>query len=269
LIRPGYQPGQYPSGGPLPHLLELWQLGAPSLDMICPDIYFPNFSEWCARYVRSGNPLFIPEIAPSARAPANALYAAAQFGAIGFGPFAIENFSDGKARQLADLYALLAGMSDLILKCQQDGKVIGLSPQVAFDWTIADEPQRGELAGIVFEAKFDASPATGENGPASVLPTLGPGRWEAPPGVPLGAAMILQLAPEEFLIVGYGVIITFAPADGRGHVGVDHVQEGRFDSTGRWLQGRWLNGDETHQGRHVHLYEGSWSAQRVRLYRYD
>ena len=64
LIRPGYQPGQYPSAGPLPHLLEVWRAGAPSIDMICPDIYFPNFMEWCDRYVRNHNPLFIPEMAP-------------------------------------------------------------------------------------------------------------------------------------------------------------------------------------------------------------
>ena len=48
--------------------------------MICPDIYFPNFIEWAGRYLRNGNPLFIPEMAPSARAPGNAVYAIAQLG---------------------------------------------------------------------------------------------------------------------------------------------------------------------------------------------
>src|SRR5262249_31410848 len=27
LIRPGYQPGQYPAGGPLPHLMDIWRAG--------------------------------------------------------------------------------------------------------------------------------------------------------------------------------------------------------------------------------------------------
>ena len=101
----------------------------------------------------------------------------------------------------------------------------------------------------------------------TTLPTLGSGRWEAPPGTPLGSAMILQLAPDEFAIVGMGVTITFAPADGKGKVGIDRVQEGRF-ADGAWVGGRWLNGDETHQGRHVHLYDGRWTVQRVTLYRY-
>ena len=51
-------------------------------------------------------------------------------------------------------------MSDIILNCQQNKKVIGLSPQVAFDWTIDKQPQRGELGGIIFEAQFD-KPAGG------------------------------------------------------------------------------------------------------------
>ena len=128
--------------------MEVWRAGAPSLDMICPDIYFPNFMEWCGRYVRNGNPLFIPEMAPSTRASGNAVYAAAQYGAIGFGPFSIENVSDEKARLITSCYGVLSGMSDLILKAQQNGTIIGLSPQVDFDWTIDEQPQRGELGGV-------------------------------------------------------------------------------------------------------------------------
>jgi beta-galactosidase GanA len=61
LIRPGHQPGQYPSGGPLPHLFDIWRAAAPSLDFLSPDIYFRAFAEWARRYRRAGNPLFVPE----------------------------------------------------------------------------------------------------------------------------------------------------------------------------------------------------------------
>jgi beta-galactosidase GanA len=267
LMRPGYRPGQYPSAGPLPHLLEVWREGAPSLDMTCPDIYFPNFMEWCQRYMRNDNPLFIPEMAPSTRAAGNAAYAAAQYGAIGFGPFSIENVSDEKARLIAGCYGLMSGMSDLILKAQRNGTIIGLSPQVAFDWKIDEQPQRGELGGVIFEAQFDRPPVEGET-QVTTLPTFGPGRWETPPGTPLGSVMILQLSAEDFAVVGMGVTLTFTPADGKGKVGIDRVQEGRFAKDGTWVGGRWLNGDETHQGRHVRLHDGRWSVQRVTLYQY-
>lgn len=265
LIRPEYLPGQYPSAGPLPHLLEIWRAGAPSLDMICPDIYFPNFMKWCERYVRNGNPLFIPEMAASLRATGNLVYAIAKLNAIGVGPFAIEEVSEEKAVLFANCFAVLGGMAELILAAQRDGTMLGLSPQIEFDWSVDGQTQTGDLAGVRFTARFD-KPATGDT-QTTTLPTLGSGRWDAPPGTPLGSAMIIQLAAEEFAVVGMGVTLTFSPADGIGKVGIDRVQEGRYVN-GQWQGGRWLNGDQTHQGRHIHLPDGQWGVQRVTLYRY-
>jgi hypothetical protein len=37
---------------------------------------------------------------------------------------------------------------------------------------------------------------------------------------------------------------------------------------GRLVRRRLLNGDETHQGRHIRLPPGEVSVQQVRLYRY-
>ena len=78
--------------------------------------------------------------------------------------------------------------------------------------------------------------------------------------------MILQIAPEDFVVLGSSVTITFAPADGYGKVGIDYVQEGHFEN-GVGQGGRWLNGDQTHQGRHIRFGD-SWQVQRIRLYRY-
>ena len=76
LNRTGRKPGEYPSGGPLPHLLDVWKAGAPSLDFLAPDIYFPNFAQLAARYRRADNMLFIPEAnnATNRQGPANAFY---------------------------------------------------------------------------------------------------------------------------------------------------------------------------------------------------
>ncbi|WP_428940097.1 DUF5597 domain-containing protein [Fontivita pretiosa] len=271
LIRPGYRPGQYPSGGPLPHLLEVWRAAAPSLDMICPDIYFPNFIEWADRYRRGGNPLFIPEMAASSRAPANALYALAQLGAIGAAPFAVEDLSLDKRQQLADCYQMLAGLSDAILRAQQDQTIIGLCPPIGFDWSISDQPQRRQLGGVIFEARFDRPAAADHHTPATALPTLGVGRWDAPPATAPGGVMVLQLSErdEEFAVAGLGTTLTFSPADGKGKIGIDWAQQGHYLPDGTWRGARWLNGDQTHQGRHIHLPPDRWSIQRIRLYRYQ
>ena len=62
LNRPHVDPGKYPSGGPLPHLINIWQAAAPNIDMLSPDIYHGDFRHWCQLYDVLGNPVFIPEI---------------------------------------------------------------------------------------------------------------------------------------------------------------------------------------------------------------
>ena len=50
-------------------------------------------------------------------------------------------------------------------------------------------------------------------------------------------------------------------------IGILSAQEGKYVN-GQWSPGRWLNGDQTHQGRHIRLPAGKFDIQRVRLYRY-
>ena len=50
-------------------------------------------------------------------------------------------------------------------------------------------------------------------------------------------------------------------------VGILSAQEGKYVN-GQWQPGRWLNGDQTHQGRHMRLPPGRFDIQRIKLYRY-
>ncbi|MEO8414588.1 MAG: beta-galactosidase, partial [Ginsengibacter sp.] len=54
-------PGEWPSGGPVARVMDVWHAGAPANDLLAPDIYVPDFKEVLAEYSRSGNPLWIPE----------------------------------------------------------------------------------------------------------------------------------------------------------------------------------------------------------------
>jgi beta-galactosidase GanA len=129
LIRPGYQPGQYPSAGPLPHLMDVWRAGAPKIDFLSPDIYFQNFAEWARRYHRSGNPLFIPEAMPGPFDAVNGLYAIGQHDAIGFSPFSIDSLDDDTANLLTQSYGVLKQVSPLVLEHQGSGRMAGLLPE--------------------------------------------------------------------------------------------------------------------------------------------
>lgn len=262
LIRPGYQPGQYPSGGPLPHLLNIWKDNAPSIDFLAPDIYFPNFVDWAEKYRVGGNTMFVPEMAPSSRMSANALHAIAALDSIGTCPFSIESLSEDKSADLGQLYGLLAQVGQL-----WEEPRIGLTPRLDFDWNLASQSESGTLAETCFTAKFDRAEREGSEA-ITALPTHGNGRWEAPSGTPLGGVMIIQLDEKEFVALGKGTVVTFGPASGQERVGIESCQEGTY-ANGAWQGRRWLNGDQTHQGRHIHLPADRWSMQRFKLYRYE
>jgi hypothetical protein len=50
------------------------------------------------------------------------------------------------------------------------------------------------------------------------------------------------------------------------NVGILEIQELSTDGSGKIL--RYLNGDESHQGRHVRIPDGEWGIQRVKVYEY-
>lgn len=55
-------PGKYPSGGPLPHVIDIWRAAAPAIDFIAADIYAVEEFDWvCKEFSLSQNPVFILE----------------------------------------------------------------------------------------------------------------------------------------------------------------------------------------------------------------
>jgi beta-galactosidase GanA len=255
LNRMGKAPGEYPSGGPLPHLLDVWKAGAPSLDLIAPDIYFPNFVDLAGRFRRPDNPLFVPEAnnADRPEAAANAFYAFSQLDAIGFGPFSIESVDSAEARPaIADAYAVLGQLAPAILASQGVGRMAGFKPRVLEDGTVLDQPVMRRIGDYRFTVSFvDTQSSKAEQNTAA------------------HGGLIIQTGPDDFLVAGSGIIVTVAPVGpGAPLAGIDSAWEGQFGPGGRWIPGRLLNGDQTHQGRHLRLAPGPAQIQKVRFYRY-
>ena len=260
LIRPGYQPGQYPSAGPLPHLIDVWHAAAPTIDFISPDIYFPNFVEWADRYTRGGNPLFIPEALRNPDAAVNSLYAFGAGNGIGFAPFGIEAIGEPAASLLKASNDIVRQLTPLITAHQGKGTMTALLPPAAEQ----RKPHDVVFGGLTLSATYERLEA----------PSLADGvineagdRSASRASLPAGA-IVIQLGPDEFLFGGIGVTITFAtPTPGVPQIGILNCEEGRYVD-GNWQHIRWLNGDQTHQGRHVRLEPGHFGIQHVRLYRY-
>jgi hypothetical protein len=256
LIRPNYEPGQYNSGGPLPHSIDVWHAGAPSLDLLSPDVYFNEFAYWAGKYARPDNLLFIPETQGGSPGAANALYAFGHLSAIGFSPFGIEDQGNvpldlvGITSERLDnsaigyVYTVLSELAPMILEKQAAGGVTAA--------LIEGEAQRSARLSI---GDYTATMTRAGGTSATRL-----------------AAMFVQTGPNEFIVTGSGdAQITFSTdKPGPSIVGIESVDE-EFFQNGAWSPRRRLNGDENSQGQALKLYATDLALgriYRVRLYRY-
>ena len=248
LIRKGYQPGQYPSAGPLPHIMDVWRAGAPSIDFLSPDIYFPNFEEWCEKYHQSGNPLFIPEAKREPEAAMKAFYAIGAHDGMGFSPFAIEQTTDLKNDPIKKAYDVLSQLTPEILKNQGQGKMSG------FIFDNNNKETDLELGGYILHVKHVFT--------LNYSPKAQDSIWQMTGG------MIICTGEGKYIVAGSGIVVTFEPLQKDGSIaGILSVDQGTYEN-GIWKQGRRLNGDEDHQGRHVRIFENNFEILKVEIYRY-
>ena len=211
--------GEYSSGGALPIQLNVWQQGAPAIDIIGPDIYLPNFAEWCARYDRSGNPMWIPETRADA---ANAFYAIGNHAAMGISPFGIERQADAST-PLAQAYGLLAQAAPQILEAQAQGAIKAVSLDAQHP---AETVKLGNYTFAFSMGRMRGpAPAGGGNAPT-----------------PSSYAIVISTGPDDYTILGSGIQATFN-GPGPSPAAVAKLEEGAYVD-GRWVPGRRLNGDD-------------------------
>jgi hypothetical protein len=251
--------GNYPSGGPQAHMLDIWRAGAPDIDLYCPDIYRPVFSELCALYTRNNNTLFIPESRAGEQGAGQFFYAIGKYKAIGYSPFGFESRTkDVENDPMTKAYKLASSMAPVILEAQKNGAITSVLLDREID--TSEEVTLGDY-------KFLVELLTNRHSPD--VPSQ-------------GYAMIINIAPDEFIIYGNNIQISFSPATpGPAIAGIARDDEGIY-SEGKWIPGRRLNGDdimidydlakkalENKTGTGIRFGRGNLKLQRVKLYRYE
>ena len=297
----GRRPGEYPSAGPLAHLIDFWHEGAPSIDLLAPDIYDTGFKSWCAQYAMplrpqdggrstSGrllskgrkevkNRLFIPESRCCENSGVRALYAFGEHQTLGFSPFAVDQASPKETESVTQAYGLLQQLSN--------GKLLNCK----LSWGLLFDQQDRERIinddGVVmtcrhyFTLPWDSRATDGS-------------MW------PEGGAMLIRLGKFDYLLAGSGVVIDFktptekqqeqqkqlgedgfAEAGGNNskfkvqstkfkgsRLGLLSVDEVSISNDGTMQYLRRHNGDQTHQGRHARIGVDEWKILHIRLYEY-
>ncbi|GHU58680.1 beta-galactosidase [Bacteroidia bacterium] len=244
--------GRFPGGGPLPQVFDLWKCAGPALDFLSPDIYLPIFKEVVENFDRLGNPMFIPETRGGDIGASRFLWGLGEHNLMGFSPFGIDRMrripgapaAAPAVDPLAETYALVDGMSELILQHQGKGTIRGIlvdkeNPEQTFD-----------MGNYIVTADASSIQLL-ENSAAGGL--------------------IIQLGSDEYIVLGRNLNVRFAPKvpGDLPLIGVDKVYEGVFKA-GKWIPGRLLNGDETHCSTFsgTGLKMPGTSIQKISLYRY-
>ena len=240
----GPQPGQpeagdYPSGGPVGRVVDVWKAAAPALDLVAPDIYVDDAKAVLRDYARQDNPLFVPE---SRVETGRLFWALGQHGAIGFSVFGVDDLRAGS--QFGRACALLGEMEDVVTAAQAEGRIAGVlldegESEQQFSLSGYDVVARNARA-LLGQMLLDAG--VGEPPPPPPPPSETEGAAVGPtPADARPFGLLIAEAADQFLLVGQGVGLDFSR--GADLVEVDSVEEGRFES-GRWVPGRALNGDE-------------------------
>jgi len=231
---------QYPSGGAVQRWVVLWRTLAPSIGAIAPDIYGDDAGfvrDVLTAYHRPDNPLLVPEIGrPDAFARYDFL--ALGEGAIGIAPFGVDPrgwniLGDVPAAGHSRNFALLAPMARKIAKLNFEGKLK----------TSMEEVGRAQQ-----ELDFGPWQATIAYGFPQQDGRRPPGTSDAH-----GVALVAQLAPDEFLVTGVDVSVSFhVPGRLPGmRMQILSAEEGSYQD-GVWKPVRLWNGDETDRGLQFH-----------------
>ncbi|CAI4212714.1 unnamed protein product [Parascedosporium putredinis] len=220
VVGGGAKPGEYPSGGPCPHLLDIWRYNTPALDFFAPDLYFHDYESVCKDYTQQGNPLFIPEQRRDEHGARRAWLAYATYGALGISPFGIDTGAEVIGRE----YKLLAQTASFLLSA---------SPEDRMGFFFDDEPsgklERWTRTFSDIEVIVERAFVFGKPGP--------------------GAGMIINLGDARFLAVGRGFNVTFKSTRKEAtFTGILKAEEKEVDQGGKLSTLRVFNGDETRSG---------------------
>jgi hypothetical protein len=230
IVGGGGDPGDYPSGGGVTNVLDIWQQFAQSLDFIAPDVYLNDYASSCAKYRHKDQPLFIPEQRRDEYGARRIWKAFGSYRAIGVSPFGIDTL-EPETNPFTRHYGLLSQVKDIILEAHRKP-----SSSIGFFFDELSEDGRDLSPPTIaqfgeFEVTINRSFVFGKPGP--------------------GAGMLIHLGGAKFLLIGWGFQAEFKSTSAKStFTGILSFHEKMVDKeTGKLVTGKILNGDETRSGK--------------------
>ena len=258
-------PGDYPSGGPVARVHEVWDYCAPSIDVYCPDIYVPYFNKVCDSFVKNGtNPLYIPEAATHSYAAPRMVYTVGHYHAMCYSPFGFDDI--GKPFSAAQGYLFGMDVTDPALKTPQNfeeyaalGKILREAmPLLAERYGTTDlqavcaerEAEKKKSLGLPedmnpMERMMAEAAATTKMIFGDLGVSAGFGGMMRPRND--GVLLVCRTKENEVYMIGEQCDIQLFSADSeKTNLDILRLEEGTFEN-GAFVPGRRFNGDEAAQ----------------------
>ncbi len=257
--------GNYPAGGPVMRVLDLYKWATPHVEIIAPDIYLGSSAAYryqAAAYHRPDNPLFVPESGRSGSNARHIFYALADHDAIGYFCFGVESMLDRdgqlrpESRAVAESFQAVRRAIPLLLEYQGTGRIHAI---VQEEHATEQYLELGDYIGWVRYADSDA------RYPRGYLYPPPEGGFERARG------LVVQAGQHEFYLVGGPFRILFkkkpasdAELSAQAAAALlsddlpDYllVEEGEIGADGTWQAKHWRNGDEVTGGIWVDMQSG-------------
>lgn len=244
-------PMTYASGGPTWNVIEIYNVAAPQLALVAPDVYARDARTAIGhfdRYARRDNPLLVPEIGNAAAFARFFFYVFGNNG-VGFSPFGMDftgysNYPLGAREVNGETVAPFAELYEAFAPIARDWARISFEHPT---WGVAKPDDNGRqllrlgkwTASIRYDQwQFGGSDWTWmERDPSPIL------------GRKSGGVMIAELGQDEYLVFAQNARVEFSVGDSVTVNGVlfDRVEEGHF-AAGAWVMDRIWNGDQTDYG---------------------
>jgi hypothetical protein len=236
-------PVTYESGGPTDNTIPIWKAEASTIDILAPDIYLPGTEQYLKTleaYHRPDNALFVPETNGAARS-ARFFFSALGMQTIGYSPFGLDytrirpdaaadpDTKNAFLDPTAQNYKLIEPMMRAIARWNFEGKLQATAE-------LDDESQQ-----VLHFSNWDA-----------LITYKGlrrrPGT-ENQPHMPLGRALVVQLADNQFLVAGFDCSVDFRPAgtaeqQKAGKITVETQQNPTIKIDGKWIHRQFLRVEE-------------------------
>jgi hypothetical protein len=249
----------YPAGGAVSTMLDVWKCAAPHIDWIAPDIYLEaqaDYDQVCQNYNRPDNPLFIPESGLSKSNAINLFDTICRYQPIGYAVFGVESLlaPDGnmrpESRMLVESFHIVKNFLPLISHFHESGRLKAIIQREFMQEQLLD---LGDFIGKVVFNKMDRMEFTDF-------------RHLEAQSTERGRGLLVMPGPREIYLAGTGFRLLlkekqsderrlFAQANDDFDGPLTHylrVEEGHFSEKGEWIIDHLRNGDE--------ITNGLWTA---------